>query len=170
MFSLYYFAWSSLSFLKLQVFSFISFGKFSTISFSYAASFLFSSPGFIFFLTLFYLFFWGFTFLFLINYFNWRLITLQYCSGFCYTLTWISHGYTCVPHPELPSHLPPHPIPQGHPSPEHPVSCIEPGLAIYFTWYIHDSMLFSQIIPPSPSPTESKSLFFTSLSLLLSRI
>ena len=25
-------------------------------------------------------------------------------------------------------------------------------------------MLFSQIIPPSPSPTESKSLFFTSVS------
>ena len=23
---------------------------------------------------------------------------------------------TCVPHPEPPSHLPPHPIPQGHPS------------------------------------------------------
>ena len=31
-------------------------------------------------------------------------------------------------------------------------------------------MLFSQIIPPLPSPTESKSLFYTSVSLLLSRI
>ena len=41
-------------------------------------------------------------------YFNWRLITLQYCS-FC-------HGWTCVPHPEPLSHLPPHPVPQGHPS------------------------------------------------------
>ena len=48
--------------------------------------------------------------------FNWRLITLQYCTGFCHTLTWISHGCTCVPHPEPPSHLPPHPIPQGRPS------------------------------------------------------
>ena len=48
-------------------------------------------------------------------YFNWRLITLQYCGGFCHTFTWISHGWTCVPHPEPPSHLPPHPIPQGHP-------------------------------------------------------
>ena len=71
--------------------------------------------------------------------------------------------------------LPPSP---SHPSgssqctsPEHPVSCIEPGLAIYLTYVnIHVSMLFSQIIPPSPSPTESKSLFFTSVSLLLSRI
>ena len=29
---------------------------------------------------------------------------------------------------------------------------------------------YSQIIPPSPSPTESKRLFYTSVSLLLSRI
>ena len=56
-------------------------------------------------------------------------------------------------------------------SPEHPVSCIKPGLAIYFTYgNIHVSVLFSQIIPPLPSPTESKSLFFTSVSLLLSCI
>ena len=48
-------------------------------------------------------------------YFNWRLINLQYCSGFCHTLTWISHECTCVPHPELLSRLPPHPIPLGHP-------------------------------------------------------
>ena len=72
--------------------------------------------------------------------------TLQYCSGFCHTLTQISHGCTCFPHPELP--LPP-PSP-SHPSgssqcssPEHPVSCIEPGLAICFTYdNIHVSLLF----------------------------
>ena len=47
----------------------------------------------------------------------WMLsFTLQYCSGFCHTLTRISHGCTCVPHPEPPSQLPPHPIPLGHPS------------------------------------------------------
>ena len=51
-----------------------------------------------------------------IIYFNWRRITLQYCSGFCHTLTWISHGCTCVPHPEPPSLLRPHPIPQRSPS------------------------------------------------------
>ena len=27
---------------------------------------------------------------------SWRLITLQYCSGFCHTLTWIIHEFTCV--------------------------------------------------------------------------
>ena len=81
--------------------------------------------------------------------------------------------YTCSPSWTL---LPP-PFPY-HPSgsslctsPKHPVSCIEPGLAIRFTYdNIHVSMLFSQIIPPSPSPTESKSLFYTSVSLLLSHI
>ena len=44
-----------------------------------------------------------FIYLFLIS---WRLITLQYCSGFCLTLTWISLGYTCILHPDPPSHLP----------------------------------------------------------------
>ena len=56
-------------------------------------------------------------------------------------------------------------------SPKHPVSCIESGLAIRFIYdVIHVSMPFSQIIPPSPSPTESQRLFYTSVSLLLSRI
>ena len=56
-------------------------------------------------------------------------------------------------------------------SPKHPVSCIEPGLAIHFLYdIIHVSMPFSQIIPPFPSPTESKRLFYTSVSLLLFHI
>ena len=49
-------------------------------------------------------------------FFIWRLITLQYYSGFCYTLTWISHGFTCIPHPDPHSHLPLHLIPLGLPS------------------------------------------------------
>ena len=51
------------------------------------------------------------------------------------------------------------------------VSCIKPGLVICFTLdNIHVSMLFCQVIPPSPSSTESKSLFFTPLSLFLSHL
>ena len=54
---------------------------------------------------------------------------------------------------------------------ECPASCIKLGLMMYFTYSKkHVPMLFSQIILPSPSPTESKSLFFISMSLLLSRI
>ena len=48
------------------------------------------------------------------------------------------------------------------------VSCIQPGLVICFTLdSILVSMLFSQNIPLSPSPTESQSLFCTSVSLFL---
>ena len=60
---------------------------------------------------------------------SWRLITLQYCSGFCHTLTWISHGFTHIPHPDPPSHLPLHTIPLGLPS--------TPGLStclVHPTW------------------------------------
>ena len=53
-------------------------------------------------------------------------------------------------------------------SPKHPVSCIKHRLAIHDS--IHVSMPFSQIIPSSPSPTESKSPLYTSVSLLLSSI
>ena len=107
-------------------------------------------------------------FLFLI-YFNWRLIALRYCGDFCHTFTSISHGRTCVPHPN-PRPFPSHPSGSSqYSSPEHPVSCMEPGLAISFTYdNIHVSMLFSQIIPPPPSPIKSKRLFYTSVFLLLS--
>ena len=55
-------------------------------------------------------------------------------------------------------------------SPKHPVSCIKPGLATHFIHdIIHVSKPFSQIFPPSPSPTETIRLFYTSVSLLLSR-
>ena len=53
-----------------------------------------------------YVFLFFFPFIFI----SWRLITLQYRSGFCHTFTWSSHGFTCVPSW---SSLPP-------PSPSHP--------------------------------------------------
>ena len=98
---------------------------------------------------------------------SWRLITLQYCRGFCHTLTWISHGFTLFPIPiPPPASLP---IPSLWVFPVHQpwalVSCIQPGLVICFTLNsILVSMLFSQNIPPLPSPTESQSLFCTCVS------
>ena len=104
-----------------------------------------------------------------INLFNWRLITLQYCGGFAihwYDSTTGVHVFPILN--PLPPPSPSHPSGSSQcTSPEHPVSCIEPGLVICFTYdNIHVSMTFSQIIPPLPSPTEFKRLFYTSLSLL----
>ena len=81
-------------------------------------------------------------------------------------------AYTCSPSwILLPPPSPYHPSGSSQcTSPKHPVSCIEPGLATRFIYDItHISMPFSQIISPSPSPRESKRLFYTSVSLLLSR-
>ena len=75
-----------------------------------------------------------------------------------------SRVYTCSQSwTPLPPPSPYHPSGSSQcTSPKHPVSCIEPGLAIHFLCdIIHVSMPFSQIIPPSPSPTESKNKTFS---------
>ena len=110
------------------------------------------------------------------TYFNWRLITLQYCTGFAIhqpesAMGSCSPWTACsgVPHPEPPSLYHSSGSSQCT-SPKHPISCIKPGLVIRFTYdNLHVSMPFSQIIPPLPSPTESKRLFYTSVSLAVSR-
>ena len=79
--------------------------------------------------------------------------------------------YTCSPSwTPLPPPSPSHPSGSSQcTSPEHPVSRVKPGLAICFIYdNMHVSMPFSQIVPPSPSPTESKRLLYTSVSLWLS--
>ena len=66
---------------------------------------------------------------------SWRLITSQHFSGFCHILTWISHGVTCIPHPNTPptslstQSLWVFPVHQAGAL----VSCIQPGLVICFT-------------------------------------
>ena len=91
-------------------------------------------------------------------------LTLQYCIGFAIhqneSATGI-HMFSILYPPPSPYHPP---GPSQCTSPKHPVLCIKPGLATRFIYdIIHISMPFSQIIPPSPSPTESKRLVFVSL-------
>ena len=102
------------------------------------------------------------------NYFNWRLITLQYFGRFCHTLTWTSHACTCVPDPETSSHLPYHP--SGCPS---ALALSDLFHASNLDWWSISHMvknMFQCYSLKSSHPhllLESKSLFFTSVSLLL---
>ena len=83
----YYFTKDSFFSIFLKLFQIFSFPQSSTDSFYHLFQKLKTHC---------FIFFCEFT------YFNCRLITLQYCSSFCHALTWISHGCTCVPHPEPP--------------------------------------------------------------------
>ena len=49
-------------------------------------------------------------------FFNFILFNFTILYWFCHISKWIRHRYTCVPHPEPSSLLPPHTIPQGRPS------------------------------------------------------
>ena len=113
------------------------------------------------------------TILFFFICFNWRLITLQYCSGLCHTLTWISHGCTCVPHLEPPFNIPPHPIPQDHPSA--PALSTLSHASNLDWWSISHMIIYMfqcysvKLSHPHLLP-KSKTLFFSSVSLWLSCI
>ena len=107
--------------------------------------------------------------LFFFSFFLFCFLTLQYCIGFAIYQHESTTGIHVFPILNPP---PSRYLPSGSSQcciTKHPVSCTEPGLA---TRFIHDilhvSMSFSQIFPPSPFPTESIRLFYTSVSLLLS--
>ena len=89
--------------------------------------------------------------------FNWRIIALQYCVGFCHTSAWISHRLTHDP--SLVNFLP-----TSHPSPSHPPKLSQStGLTVVymFPWV-------SPFVPPSrPQLLCPKNLFSMSTSPLL---
>ena len=120
-----------------------------------------------------YLLWYIFVCLFLFLFLFLPYFTLQYCIGFDIHWPESTTGVHAIPTwTPLPPPTPYH-LSGSSPCtrPKHPVSCIKYRLVIRFLHdSIHVSMPFSQIIPPSPSPSESQSLLYTSVSFLLSCI
>ena len=85
-------------------------------------------------------------------YFNWRIITLQYCDGLCHTSTWISHRYRCAPPSWTPTST-------SLPTPStglsqstgfgFPASYAKLPLVIYFTY---GTYLYYDCLHPMPQP------------------
>ena len=98
-----------------------------------------------------------------LNYLN--VLVLQYIKINLPQVYMCSPSWTHLPPPS-----PYHPSESSQcTSPEHPVSCIEPGLVIRFTYdNLHVSMPFSQIFPPSPSPTAHKTVLYICVSFAVS--
>ena len=92
---------------------------------------------------------------------------------FSHISKWIRHRYTCVPHPEPSSLLPPHTIPLGRPSAPAPsiqyyVSNLDWRLVSYMILYMFQ-YLFPKSSHPLPLPQSPKDCSIHQCSLLLSR-
>ena len=121
--------------------------------------------------------FYGFmSFFFFFRFLNVELYFILFLNftilyWFCHISKWICHKHTRVPHPE-PSSLPISSlwvIPVHQPQASSIVHPAWTGDSFHIWYYTY----FNAILPnhpPSPSPTESKRLFYTSVSLLLSHI
>ena len=94
--------------------------------------------------------------LYFFNFILFCFLTLQYCIGFAIYQHESATGIHLFPILSPPPSS--FPVPSLWVVPVHqPQACIEPGLVTRFIYdIIHVSIPFSQIIPPSPSPTDSK--------------
>ena len=104
---------------------------------------------------------------------NFIFETLQYCIGFAKYRNESATGIHVFPILNPPPSSLPIPalwvIPVHQPQASSIVHWTWTG-DLFHTWYYTCFNAISQIFPPSPSPTESIRLFYTSMSLLLSRI
>ena len=99
-------------------------------------------------------------------FFNFFFFTLQYCIGSAKHQHESAMGVCMFPILNTPPTSLPIPFLRVIPVHQPQATCIKPGLVIRFLYDItHVSVPFC-----TPSPTESKRLFCTSVSLLLSRI
>ena len=92
---------------------------------------------------------------------NFILFNFTILYWFCHISKWISHRYTCVPHPEPFSLLPPHTIPLGPPSAPAPsiqyhASNLDWRLVSYMILYIFQchSSKSSHPLPLPKSPKD----------------
>ena len=104
---------------------------------------------------------------------DWSTIAFYNMPFICFLIIFLFLYFSCVPHPEPSSLLPPHTIPLGHPSAPapsilYPASNLDWQFISYMTLYMFQC--HSPKSSPAPSPTESKRLFYRSVSLLLSHI
>ena len=116
-----------------------------------------------------------FSSLFCTVHFFFTLFCFTILYWFCHTSTWIRHGYTWVPNPEPPSHLPPHIISLDHPcapapSILYPVSNIDWRFVSYKMVYVFQCHSPKSSHPlPLPLP-QSLKVCSIHLCLLLSHI
>ena len=91
---------------------------------------------------------------------------------FCHISTWVCHRYTCVPHPEPSSLLPPRTIPLGRPSAPAPsiqyrASNLDWWLISYMilymfqchSWHYHISEIHNILLIPSNTYSMIKCLY-----------
>ena len=105
-------------------------------------------------------------------YFNWRLITLQYCIGFAIHQQESATGVHLFPILNTPSHLPPNTIPLGHPSAPAPsIQYCASNLdwRFFHIWYYTS---FNAILPNHPTLSQShrvqKTILYICVSFALS--
>ena len=103
------------------------------------------------------------------TFFLFFFLTLQYCIGFAIH----QHASATGVHMFPILNPPPHTIPLGHPNAPapsflYPTSNLNWQFVSYMILYMFNAILPNH--PPFPSLTESKRLFYTSVSLLLSLI
>ena len=101
---------------------------------------------------------------FFFNFLNFILFNFTILYWFCHISKWICHRYTCVPHPEPSSLLPPHTIPLGLPSAPAPsiqyhASNLDWRLVSYMILYIFQCH-FPKSSHPLPLPQSPKDHIF----------